>query len=442
MAAAKPTRRTNPVILRQGMTIGSNAAETDDEFLFDCFINYPPVETCIDVHAPGMVLVGRTGAGKTGIIRWVAKTCEHTIQVDPSDMAMGYVSNSDALNFLRAIGADLDHLFQVLWKHVICIEYIRLRFCVIDEERSKSVFAALFERFHRDARKQKSIQYLRSWEGKFWITMDENIKELTSKVEDKINAEFGSEIQKFKARGQYEKQLSSEKKSELVTRSRKIINPDQIAALSGVIQLLSEEAGDHGMNKFYILIDKLDERWVDSSLRFRMIRALLESLKTFRKITNLKIIVALRSDILARVIQETRDSTSQLEKIEDYFIYIKWNKQDLKELVQKRLRFLFKRKYTQDGITFEDIFQNNIASKDPFDYILHRTLMRPRDVISFINECLKVSENAPGVTAANIRKAEMQYAHIRRKALEEEWYSVYPTLENILNYIGSLKKLE
>jgi hypothetical protein len=35
------------------------------------------------------------------------------------------VSNSDALNFLHAIGADLDLLFQALWKHVLCIEFTR-----------------------------------------------------------------------------------------------------------------------------------------------------------------------------------------------------------------------------------------------------------------------------------------------------------------------------
>jgi hypothetical protein len=52
---AKPTKRSNPIVLKHGMSIGSNAAETDDEFLFDCFIRYPPVERCMDVQSPGML---------------------------------------------------------------------------------------------------------------------------------------------------------------------------------------------------------------------------------------------------------------------------------------------------------------------------------------------------------------------------------------------------
>lgn len=179
---AKPTKRSNPIVLKHGMSIGSNAAETDDEFVFDCFIRYPPVERCMDVQSPGMIIAGRTGAGKTAILRYIERNVDHSIEIDPSEMSMSYVSNSDALNFLQTIGADLDLLFQVLWKHVTCIEFIRLRWSVNDEDKSKKTFARLIERFFADARKQKAIQYLRQWEGRFWITMDQNIKEITEKV--------------------------------------------------------------------------------------------------------------------------------------------------------------------------------------------------------------------------------------------------------------------
>jgi len=247
-------------------------------------------------------------------------------------------------------------------------------------------------------------------------------------------------FQSFKARGQYDRQLSVEKKSELVARARQVIDSGQLAELGSVIDILAEEAADDDMNNFYILIDKLDDKWADTSIRFRLIRSLIETLKSFKKITNLKVVVALRSDILERVIQETRDLTYQREKIEDYFIRIKWSKQQLKELIQKRILHLFKHKYTKDGIQFEDIFQHRIANTDPFDYILARTLMRPRDVISFINECLKVSQSLSEVTASSIRKAEAEYSRIRKESLEEEWFSVFPTLSNILNYIGGFRK--
>ena len=133
-------------------------------------------------------------------------------------------------------------------------------------------------------------------------------------------------FQSFKARGQYDRQLSVEKKSELVARARQVIDSGQLAELGSVIDILAEEAADDDMNNFYILIDKLDDKWADTSIRFRLIRSLIETLKSFKKITNLKVVVALRSDILERVIQETRDLTYQREKIEDYFIRINISK--------------------------------------------------------------------------------------------------------------------
>ena len=75
--------------------------------------------------------------------------------------------------------------------------------------------------------------------------------------------------------------------------------------------------------------------WVDVSIRFKLIRALIESLKSFRRIQNLKVLVALRSDVLERVIQETKDLTFQREKLDDYFIHIKWTKPLLKQLIDQ-----------------------------------------------------------------------------------------------------------
>src|SRR5271154_6149588 len=169
---AKIKERSNPVLLRQGMRIGSIAAETDDEFLFDCFITYAPVETCLDVNNHGMVLTGRTGSGKTAIVRYIGSKVEHATQIDPSEMAMNYISNSDCMTFLNAIGADLDLIFLFLWKHVICIEYVRMRWNVKDEAGSRNIFHRLYEMFSKDYRKKKALKYLKEWEGKFGITRD------------------------------------------------------------------------------------------------------------------------------------------------------------------------------------------------------------------------------------------------------------------------------
>ena len=424
------------------MSIGTLSAETDDNFLFECFIDHPAVAASQSVKTPGMVVSGRTGAGKTAILRYVEHNSERYASIEPSDMALSYVSNSDILRFVQSIGGDLDLLFLALWKHVLCIEFIRLRYHVSDEVKSKFAFSKLFSRFSGDARKRKSLNYLKEWEGKFWITMDQNIKDITEKYENQLHAELGAEVQKFKAGGQYEKRISNEKKTELVARAKKIINAEQLSELAGVIEMLGEESSEDGQGKFYILIDKLDDRWVDVSIRFKLIRSLIEALKSFRRIKNLKVLVALRSDILERVVQETGDLTFQREKFDDYFIKLKWSKKQLRDLVQKRIGLLFRRQYTISAmVMFEDVFPYKVGNMDPFEYMLERTLMRPRDIITFVNECLSAAEGRFEVSAKIIRDVEGEYSRIRRQALEYEWQSAFPNLQRLLDFLTQFRKV-
>ncbi|MFT4131756.1 P-loop ATPase, Sll1717 family [Labrys sp. (in: a-proteobacteria)] len=436
---AKANKHNNPIRLHYGMSIGSNAAESDDEFLFDCFVYHPAVRACQSVESSGMIISARTGAGKTAIIRYISKNSEHYSEIDPLDMAMSYISSSDVVNFLHSIGADLDLLFQILWKHILCLEFIRLQQRVDDEARSIGVFARFMDIFRRDERKRKALEYLKEWEAKFWITADQNVKEITEKFEKKFEAELGGEIRRFKGRGQYDKQIAVDKKTEILSRVRKIIDTDQLSKLSGVIDMLSSISANE-QKHYYILIDKLDTNWVDTSLRFRLTRALIETLKTFRRIRNLKIIVGVRSDILERSIQETNDLTFQSEKLVDYFVQIKWSRAQLRELVQKRIRELFRRQYSAGLVEFEDIFQNNVGNANPFDYMIDRTLYRPRDIIEFVNQCLIASEDHFDVSATNIRRAEKEYSRRRREALEQEWRSAFPTLPKLLGFVAGVGK--
>src|SRR5690606_2451813 len=176
---------------------------------------------------------------------------------------------------------------------------------------------------------------------------------------------------------------SAEKRSALIARVKKIVNTNLLSDLSKVMDLLTEYEGDSKYrHPYYILVDRIDENWVDESIRYQLIRALIECLRSFRKIRNLKIIVAIRSDVLERVIQENTQAGFQREKYDEYFLRIRWTKEQLWTHVEKRINFLFRRKYSSENVFFYDIFDKKVGSQDTFDYIIERTLMRPRDVIS------------------------------------------------------------
>jgi hypothetical protein len=414
---------TNPIIFNSSSRIGKISAEADEEFLFECFVDIAALAELKEVGSPKMLLLGSTGSGKTAIIRKIEKEYDRSNFIQLDEMALDYLGNSDVIQFLVSIDVNLDLFFQALWKHVILIEFIRLKFNVSDEQKSQFVFSQILQAFGADQRKKRGLDYLQKWENKFWISMDENIREITENLETNINAELGGEIEKFSAKAGYARTLSAEKKSQLQRVARKFVAPELLTDLAKVVDTLAE----HGTRTepCFILIDSLDENWIDTSIKYPLIRALIESLKSLRRVSDLKTVVALRSDLLEKVILETRDAGFQSEKYEDYIIRLKWSSAQLKTLVNKRINFLFKRKYNTQNVMFEDVFSEKVANTgSPFSVILEKSLYRPRDIINFVNMCLEASEGSTSVTRKTFTQAERTYSANRLTAMIEEWQNV------------------
>jgi len=70
-------------------------------------VQHPALATAVNPHSSGMIVAGRTGSGKTAILRAVQHKNDEQVEIDPAEMAMDYVANSDALRFVQAIGGDL-----------------------------------------------------------------------------------------------------------------------------------------------------------------------------------------------------------------------------------------------------------------------------------------------------------------------------------------------
>mmetsp|Transcript_22411 Transcript_22411/g.36071 ORF Transcript_22411/g.36071 Transcript_22411/m.36071 type:complete len:292 (+) Transcript_22411:54-929(+) len=289
---------SNPIIFNSSSRIGKISAEADEEFLFDCFVDIPALAELKQIGSPKMLLLGSTGAGKTALIRKIEKDCEKANFIQLDEMALDYLGNSDVIQFLISIDVNLDLFFQALWKHVILIEFIRLKFNVSDENKSKFVFSQIFDAFHTDQRKKRGLDYLQKWESRFWISMDENIREITENLESSVNAELSSEIGKFNSNAGYARTLSAEKKSQLQRVARKFVAPELLNDLAKVVDTLAEHSTRS--EPCFILIDSLDENWIDLSIKYPLIRALIESLKSLRRISDLKTVVALRSDLLEK----------------------------------------------------------------------------------------------------------------------------------------------
>lgn len=331
--------------------------------------------------------------------------------------------------------------YKVLWRHILIMELLKVRHGIKNESETNNFFSGLISNFRKDEVRKKAIEYFREWGDKFWINTDTHLKEITKKLEKDVKASLGAEISGIGFNAEGAKKLSEEEKFEVKKRAAEIVNGLQIQKLNEILDLLSETSFSDDQKKYYIIIDQLDEDWAASNTRYKFIRALIEEIKVFRRIKNIKIIVALRKDLLNSVFDLTRSSGFQEEKYESYILDIKWTPEQLTELVKKRVKEVYKKQYTKDDVTLDDIFPTPKGGETgmlPMDYIIERTLFRPRDVLQFVNEAFMVAYNRERISWSSIHQAEAVYSLKRLRSLREEWGDIYPSFEQTIEILRNL----
>lgn len=425
----------NNIVLAGGANIGQNGAEHDDEFLFKCFVDHPAYSQITDVNNPATFLVGSTGAGKTAILRMVGKLEDNALELAVHDMAMNHIAYNDTILFLKSLDVDLTLFFQALWKHVFAIEYIKVALHARDKGQFKFKLSNLLSSITRQKAREKLESFADKNEDRFWNTVDENVIELAENLQKEFNVDFGGEVKKFLAKAGYVHSLGSQQKIQLQQRATQFLNKATLSELPEVINALSEYTRDR-QDKYYITVDGLDEHWVDETIKFQLLQAMFESLKSLKKLRNFQVIVALRNDLYVRMVRETPSSRRQVEKFEDLIVRIKWSKPQLRELADKRVRELFRRQYTSDVVSFSDIFKQYPDGKtSPWDYLLRRTLMRPRDIINFINSTLAAAEGKSAVSKNNFLSGEASYSNLRLETLIHEWSGTFPGMKALLELL-------
>ena len=127
---------SNKIIFAPDSSIGNVPAETDDKFLFKCFVDHPALAAIRDMDNAKMFLLGSTGVGKTAFLRMIEKN-DNGRFLELHDLSLSYFSNSDTIQFLRKIDVDISFFLQALWRHVICIELIKAATSIEDEGDTK-----------------------------------------------------------------------------------------------------------------------------------------------------------------------------------------------------------------------------------------------------------------------------------------------------------------
>jgi hypothetical protein len=174
----------------------------------------------------------------------------------------------------------------------------------------------------------------------------------------------------------------------------------------------------------WILIDNLDKSWPvngASNEDILIIRSLMEATRKLqrqlsRNEIECRAIVFIRNDVYEHLLGETPD------KGKDTAIVLDWTDEEVfKLLVHRRMMASTKIERPFDEM-WSMFFESYIRGEHSFAYILGRTMMRPRDLIGFLRQCVSVAVNRGNVKVleADILQAEKQYSEDQLQALFDE----------------------
>ncbi|WP_257966906.1 MULTISPECIES: P-loop ATPase, Sll1717 family [Vibrio] len=184
-----------------------------------------------------------------------------------------------------------------------------------------------------------------------------------------------------------------------------------------------------------ISIDDLDKSWLSSSgIRYDFINALLEAFKELLDIESVKVLISIRTDILMGIYH---NNLRQDEKDQSLIYAISWNKTEIREILNLRINQLVKDQYrSSQTVTFSDVFNFDIDGVKADEFIINRTMLRPRDAIDFVNLCLAECDGNVELNEEIVLEAEEKYFATRKKALVKEWKSIFPHIKDYLDALS------
>lgn len=427
----------------RNIDIGSLEAE-DDKFLLNSFVTKPDYEALHDTSNQKCIILGRTGMGKSALIRKIIETKENVTRIKPEEMSLRFLSNSDILDYFRRLGISLDLFYKVLWKHVFIVEILKLYYGE-DKAKTGNKLQSLIESvdFKLNKKKKNAIEYLRKWQDRFWENTEYRVKEIEEKLRQSLKASLGADANLYedfvKSRLGIESDriIEKSKKMDVLHKAQSVVNDIQLTEISTILNVIQNDLLPKTQKRFFIVIDDLDKHWVDKKIVYDLIVALVLSIKEINHCTNLKIIISLRLNLLQLALQRANTTGFQREKFDNMLLHLYWDQNELKQLLQNRVNTLFGSK-GETAVSLAEILPKTSGrggKKDGFSYMLERSFFRPRDMISFFNKSMKYSNGNSKISRDAINLAENDYSLERLNAIEDEWNENHANLKPYFEFL-------
>ena len=290
MVQTKDSQIIPNFVFRRDLNIGSAAAENDEEFLKHCFVDTGVKSLIMDHSNKKCVLVGRVGSGKSAILKRIEDEAERCIRINPTEFSLLYLDRSNIIQIINNLGLKIEPLLEALWQHVLCVEYIKLRYMLTNPDKYKRFWNRLVQSVFADEAKKAALEYFNEWGGgDFWETTEARVTELTKKISTQLSAKLGTDLfSKLEASGASQNSFSDEEKVIIENQLKSVIGGSHLHKLHKVMDILSNDQNTGKPIEHFILIDDLDGRFLEGGGNYSLVAALFESIKRLRAISCLR----------------------------------------------------------------------------------------------------------------------------------------------------------
>lgn len=426
---------------RKNAIIGNLDAETDS-FLNDCFYESDVFKGIVNFDSsnenpdfPRRVIVGRTGSGKTALLKQIVSHGNVKVHdtIEAENTVFEHINNNRFVSDLIKNGIDLRAFYKSLWLHVLLVKVINQLY----RSSYQSFFSFIGDLVGTPKKPYKpdiANEYLLDYKDNFFN--DNVVTEITEKMQLELSGKAGFEL------GSIAGKISDESIQKVQRETSSYVSRELLRKQKELIKIINNEfSGDRQQNRIIISIDDLDKSWLSASnIRHDFINALLEAFKELLDIKSVKILISIRTDILMGIYN---NNLRQDEKDQSLIYAISWNKSEIREILDMRINQLIKDQYQgRHKVTLADVFHFQVDGCKADEFILERTMLRPRDAIDFVNSCLAECNGSLELNEDIVLEAEEKYYAKRKGALVKEWKSIFPYIKDYLDSLSYINVKE
>lgn len=336
---------------------------------------------------------------------------------------------------LLDLGVHLEPFFHELWRHLILCQVVRHTYQHPTEEVKRSLFARLRRDQAANPKAAKRLASIDKLEADFWTDLEELTHEQIDTLVESIGAEAGLNAPglPISLGGHGERTTTSETRVQLREKFQRVVNDQVVFQLRALVTELAESTLESEQHFTYLVVDDLDLTWVEDSLANVLIKCLLQVALEMQPTRHLKILIALRTNVFEQLEVGREARGGQEEKLRSTAMILHWTHRDLEDLVNLRLAAESQRLHLPATLSLGNLLPGSSQHGiQPFRYILNRTLMRPRDVIQYLNDCLDLcATERPRITWNLIKAVEPAYSRNRLEALRDEWKDPYYDIDRV-----------